>query len=147
MKSKLKVLIVEDDKAVKIVYNIGLYESVFAKRFSENGTEALQIFDEWQPDIVILDIMLPGMSGFEVLKAIRQERQDNSTTIMMASSHSGRSEVTECLRFGIQGYVIKPFTHRDIGSKVLDYYQKVNPERAKAALVEFESARRRDLRG
>lgn len=140
------MLVVEDNRQIQRIYKIGLYDSVFEKRFAENGIEALEIYDNWRPDIIVLDIMLPGMSGYALLKEIRDERGDWTTAVIMASCISGSDAVMEFLKLGIQGYLVKPFTHNQVGCKILGYYQKSNPRKADAARAAFETARRRSLR-
>jgi DNA-binding response OmpR family regulator len=140
---KVKVLIAEDDKHVRLIYNIGLIDQVFEKRFDETGSEILKIYKWWQPDILILDIMLPGASGYAILKAIRQDMKDETTPIMMASCLSRQDIVVPCIQLGVQGYLVKPFTHREIARKVLDCYQKANPEKGTAALARFDAVRAR----
>jgi len=136
--NKIRTLIVEDDKAVSLIYKNGLPEEVFEKRLLADGNDALEIYREWKPDILILDIMLPGTSGYAILKSIREEMQSADTAIVMATALSGREAVMDCLSLGIQGYIVKPFTHKEIGQRVLGYYRKTNPERAETALALLE---------
>jgi DNA-binding response OmpR family regulator len=144
MAEKLKMLIVEDSKAVQVIYNTGLSDSVFEKRFETDGEQALEIYHTWKPDIIVLDIMIPGMSGYSVLKAIRKRREDTTTTVVVASSLSERDTVVDILKLGVQGYLVKPFTHKEIGGKILEFYKKMNSERAEAALAVLESDRKEE---
>ncbi|MHC1744427.1 MAG: PleD family two-component system response regulator [Syntrophobacteraceae bacterium] len=143
---KLKVLVVEDSREIQAIYKIGLTDAIFDKRFVENGVEGLEIYENWRPDIVLLDIMIPGMSGYNVLKEIRDDRGDWTTAIVMATCISGADAVAEMAKLGIQGYLVKPFTHKEIGCKILGYYHKVNPGRAAAATALLDECRRRNLR-
>jgi DNA-binding response OmpR family regulator len=138
---KLKVLIAEDDKHVLLTYKAGLIDDVFEKEFINDGNNVLETYKEWKPDIILLDIMLPGMSGYAVLKAIREDLEDKTTTIVMATSLSDREDVLDCMKLGIQGYFVKPFTRQEIAGKVLGSYQKMNPEKAMAAAARLESAK------
>jgi two-component system response regulator MtrA len=136
---KIKTLIAEDDKSISLIYEIGLNEEVFEKRFLTNGDDVLEAYEEWKPDILILDIMLPGTSGYAILKVIREEKESTGTAIIMATSLSDRAAVMDCLELGIQGYMVKPFTHKEISLRVLSYYQKTNPKRAASALALLDS--------
>jgi len=136
---KIKTLIAEDDKSISLIYEIGLNREVFEKRFITNGDDVLEAYEDWGPDILILDIMLPGTSGYAILKVIREKEQNTGTAIIMATSLSDRSAVMDCLELGIQGYIVKPFTHKEISQRVLSYYQKVNPDRAASALALLDS--------
>ena len=135
---KIKILIVEDSANINLLYNRGLPDVIFEKRFAQNGRDALTIYQEWGPDIIVLDVMLPVVSGYAVLKKIRQTVGDLLTTIIMSTSLSKKDDVTTMMKQGIQGYIVKPFSIRDIGGRILRYYEKVEPERASAALVLYE---------
>jgi DNA-binding response OmpR family regulator len=139
MAEKLKTLIIEDSKPILVIYDAGLSNNIFEKRFERDGNQGLETYHKWQPDIIVLDLMIPGMSGYSLLKEIREIRKDAATTIIVASSLSDRDTVADMLRLGIQGYLVKPFTHLEIGRKILESYKKMKPERAEAALADLES--------
>ena len=130
---KIKILIVEDDLTTQLIYEKGLFNDVFDKKMTASGKEVLVIYNEWHPDIIILDIQLREMNGDLVLKEIRKTLGDQKTTIVMATSQSKINDVKPCIDLGIEGYLVKPFPMREIGSKILTYYAKKEPERAKMA--------------
>jgi len=127
---KIKILVVEDDHTTQILYDKGLFNQVFDKKTVASGKEALLVYGEWHPDIIILDIYLPEMTGYQVLKAIRTMIDDTKTTIVMATSLSGREDIMSCMKLGVEGYIVKPFSLQEIGVKILGYYAKKEPERA-----------------
>ncbi|MFB3924519.1 MAG: response regulator [Syntrophales bacterium] len=130
---KLKVLIVEDHKATQKLYDFGLHEDVFEKRFADNGQDGLDIYRSWRPDVILLDIMLPLISGYAALKEIREKEKDKTTAIIISSSLMSREDILDCARLGIQGYVIKPVNFKGIDVKILEYYSKTNAENAERA--------------
>jgi len=130
---KIKTLIVEDDATTQLIYEKGLFNDVFDKKMTVSGKEALVIYNEWHPDIIILDIQLREMNGDLVLKEIRKTLGDQKTTIVMATSQSKINDVKPCIDLGIEGYLVKPFSLREIGSKILTYYAKKEPQRAAIA--------------
>lgn len=130
---KIKILIVEDDFSTQLLYEKGLFNEVFDKRIVASAEEALVIYNELHPDIIVLDIMLPEKSGDQILKDIRQTIGDQKTTIVMATSKTQINDVRHCMNIGIEGYIAKPFSLRDIGPKILSYYAKKEPERASKA--------------
>ena len=87
----------------------------------------------WHPDIIVLDIFLPEMTGYQVLKTIRTDIEDKKTTIVMATSLSSSQDVQSCIKLGVEGYIIKPFQCGEIGVKILSYHAKREPERAQKA--------------
>lgn len=118
---RLKVLIVEDDKAIWELYDNGLSDDLFEKTFADNGKEGLRLYHSLKPDIMVLDIMLPVMTGYSLLKEIRIKLCDSSTTIIMATSLSGKNDIVDCVRIGIQGYIMKPFKVKEIGGLIMKY--------------------------
>jgi len=130
---KIKILIVEDDHTTQLLYDKGLFDQLFDKKIVASGKEALHAYNEWHPEIIILDIYLPEMTGYQVLQAIRTTFEDRKTTIVMATSLSGSEDVKSCMKLGIEGYIIKPFSLREIGAKILAYYAIKEPERARKA--------------
>ena len=122
---KLKVLVAEDEGATLAVYkNKALDETVFETSFAENGKEALEKYNAWEPDIILLDIYMPVITGFTVLKEIRQNILDTSTVIIMVTSLSEKEDILQCLEMGIQGYIVKPFDVRSLTKRILEYYEK-----------------------
>ena len=130
---KIKILIVEDDHSTQSLYDKGIFDQIFDKKMVVSGKDAIFVYDEWRPDIIVLDIYLPEMTGFQVLKEIRTTFKDRKTTIVMATALSGSEDVRSCINLGIEGYIIKPFPFREIGAKILGYYAKKEPERARKA--------------
>jgi DNA-binding response OmpR family regulator len=130
---KIRTLIVEDDRTTGLLYDKGLFDQIFDKKIIVSGKEALRVYQEWHPEIIILDIYLPEMTGYQVLKTIRTVIGDMKTAIVMATTLSGPEDVLSCMKMGIEGYIIKPFSCSDIGAKVLGYYAKKQPERARMA--------------
>ena len=131
MPERLKILIAEDDLSAQLLYDKGLSDEVFEKRFARDGEKALEEYRSWKPDIMLLDIMMPVMSGYLLLKEIREKHKDDSTVIIMASSLSGEEDVRDCIKLGIQGYIVKPFKHKELTDKILQYYSQCESESPK----------------
>ena len=125
---KLKLLIAEDDKVTRRIYQKGLPETIFETRMVADGSETLKTYKEWNPDVILLDIMMPVLNGFQVLQKIRTNFKDKATTIIMATSMSEKSSIVECVKLGIQGYVIKPFPREEIASTIVKYH-RANPNK------------------
>jgi CheY-like chemotaxis protein len=125
---KLKVLIAEDEDSIQKLYDKGLTDEMFDKRFASNGVEALDIYETWSPDIIILDIYMPVMTGYSVLKKIRKEFVDTSTAIIMCTAVNQNDDIKDCMQLGVHGYVVKPFRFKTIGTKILKCYQSGGKE-------------------
>jgi CheY-like chemotaxis protein len=126
----LKILIAEDNSFSRKFYDNYISGKVFDKRFAENGREALEIYTEWRPDIILLDLMMPVMSGQEVLQEIRETRKDLATTVIISSLSSHKDDVSVCAHYGVQGYLVKPLNPKEISKILLQLYKKANPRKA-----------------
>jgi CheY-like chemotaxis protein len=122
--SRIRILIAEDDKSTQDLYDKGLADDVFEKRFAANGKDALEMYRSWKPDVIILDIFMPVVTGYSVLQEIRTEMEDRTTRIIMATSLSENQHAQDCIQLGIQGYIIKPFRYKEIGNKIIQYIKK-----------------------
>ncbi len=126
---KIKVLIVEDHKVTQKLFDKALQDDIFEKKIAENGQDALDHYREWKPDVILLDILLPVVSGYTILKEIRQKDKDASTAIIITSSLISKEDIIDCVKLGIQGYLVKPINFKEMSHKVLEYFIKAYPER------------------
>lgn len=125
MAEKLKILIAEDEEVTRHLFQIAFRdEARFESRQVTNGEEALVAFKSWQPDIVLMDIMMPQMNGFETLQTIRQTLNDTTTTVIMVSSVTDKQDIVACAKLGIQGYVLKPFQVKTLAETVVGYHRQ-----------------------
>lgn len=110
----MRILIAEDDKVIQALYKQGLQAEAYELKFATEGKEAIAIYEEWRPDIVVLDYGLPVCNGYQVLKHIREIAKDKKTTVIMVTSISDQDTVIACARLGVQGYIVKPFKTKEI---------------------------------
>ena len=120
--NKLKILVAEDEEVTQKLYAISFRNEKHELRFTDNGEDALKMYISWQPDIIILDIMMPNLNGFQTLEAIRTNIKDTETTVIMATAVSDKKEIIACAKLGIQGYILKPFTAKNLAETVLNYH-------------------------
>lgn len=124
---KLKILIAEDDNATTLLYRIAFRNQRDTELLLvSDGEEALTRYKSWHPDIVVLDFVMPKVSGLEALETLRDILNDTTTTVIMVSSVKDKKQVTACIKLGIQGYILKPFDGKTIAQDILDFHQKKN---------------------
>ena len=126
---------------MQILYKNAIREENYEVRYVTNGEEALEHYDAWSPDIVVLDIVMPIMSGFEALKrlkekeriAIHQHGDDGikKTVIIMVTAMGSKSDIMDCLKLGINGYIVKPINWETIESQIMGYYKEAIAKEAK----------------
>ena len=112
---KQKVLIVDDDTSISELISLYLTKECYATRCVENGEEALREFNSWQPDIILLDLMLPGMDGYQVCREIRMS---SDTPIIMLSAKGEVFDKVLGLELGADDYIIKPFDSKEMVARV-----------------------------
>jgi DNA-binding response OmpR family regulator len=107
-----RVLVVEDDATVSAVVSAYLERDGYDCRVAVDGVSAAQIWAQWRPDLVILDVMLPGLSGHEVLR--RRRHDGDETPVVMLSARGEEEDRVVGLEIGADDYLVKPFSPREL---------------------------------
>jgi two-component system, OmpR family, response regulator RegX3 len=110
-----KILVVEDEESIRESLAFLLVKEGYEVRAITNGTEAVEAFEKFDPDLVLLDIMLPGLSGVEITKKIRQKSQ---TPIIMLTAKDTELDKVLGLEIGADDYVTKPFSGRELLARI-----------------------------
>jgi len=120
--SAKKVLVVDDNEDIRNLISIILTGESYEVLAVETGTQALEIYTEFKPDLILLDIMMPGISGFEVLEQIRDIRSAklNSVPIVMITAKSLTDDIDKAIKLGATSYIVKPFRAESLKQKVLE---------------------------
>lgn len=105
----MKLLIIEDDKFFQKFYKSQLEEQGFQVDVAFNGEEGLTKIKEFQPDVILLDIIMPVKDGFEVLETLAQEGTIKDHSILIFSTLGQEKDVQKALELGAKGYVNKSF--------------------------------------
>jgi len=127
MQTQVKILAVDDDPN-----NIAILEELLEDHYdlktSSNGEQALEIAPAFLPDVIFLDIMMPGMDGYEVCRRLREHHTLKDTKIIMLSARAMRAELFEGFRVGADDYITKPFDGDDFLEKVQVHLHPKNAE-------------------
>lgn len=116
MSKNIKALIVEDELSIRKFISINLSRNEFNVEEAESGEEALQKFDVFNPSVVILDVMLPGINGFEVCQKIREKSQD--VVIIMLTAKGQDMDKIMGLEIGADDYMVKPFNPNELIARI-----------------------------
>jgi two-component system, OmpR family, alkaline phosphatase synthesis response regulator PhoP len=114
----VKILIVDDEPNVVELVNYNLKLNGFTTDIANDGRTAIQKIKDGAFDLVILDQMLPVVSGIEVLKTIREDKQLSSTPVLMLTAKSEEADVVQALNFGADDYITKPFRVHEMIARV-----------------------------
>ncbi|HEX5560626.1 MAG TPA: MtrAB system response regulator MtrA [Nocardioidaceae bacterium] len=112
---RVRVLVVDDDPALAEMLTIVLRNEGCDSRVCSNGDRALSDFRDYRPDVVLLDLMLPGRNGIDVCKEIRAE---SGTPIVMLTAKSDTVDVVLGLESGADDYVVKPFKPKELVARI-----------------------------
>ena len=126
-----RILIIDDEPQITRVLRASLSAQAFDVRTANDPEEGLRIFAEWPPDLVITDLMMPGLSGVEVCRAIRAK---GSTPVLVLSVRDHEPAKIEALDSGADDYVTKPFRIQELLARVRAHLRRA-PERTESAIV------------
>lgn len=108
-------MIVDDDTSIAELISLYLVKEFYDTRLVYDGAEAVQVFKEYKPDIVILDLMLPGLDGYQVCRQIRNE---SDTPIIMLSAKGEVFDKVLGLELGADDFMVKPFDSKELVARV-----------------------------
>ena len=118
------ILLVEDEKKILDMLSKHLRQEGFGVALATDGLEALQIWQDIKPDLIVLDLMLPGLSGWEVLKRIRQK---NNTPIIVLTARADEVDKLLGLELGADDYITKPFSPRELALRIKAVLRRSRP--------------------
>ncbi|KQN51298.1 two-component system response regulator [Serratia sp. Leaf50] len=110
-----RVLIIEDDADAADVLDAYLKREKYEVAIAADGLIGLEMVQRWKPDLILLDVMLPGMSGTEVLSAVRRK---SNTPVIMVTAMGDLPDKIGALRYGADDYVVKPYNPGEIVARV-----------------------------
>jgi len=109
-----RVLIVEDEPNIVLSLEILLHRAGYETLLARDGEEALELVRRMRPDLVLLDIMLPGRNGYEVCRAVKSEPTLSSIPVIMLTAKGQEVEMLKGLELGASAYIAKPFGNAEV---------------------------------
>lgn len=125
-----RVLIVDDEPNIVAALEYLLQRSGYEVRAAANGDEALQAVEKYGPDLVLLDVMMPKRSGYEVCQRIREREDWKGIKIIMLSAKGREAEVSKGLSLGADLYITKPFSNAELVAHIGDLLGDAGPPAA-----------------
>ena len=119
---KPSILVVDDDPNISRLEQLYLERENYEVRIAADGNEAIEAFRKLPPDLVLLDVMLPGTDGYEVLKAIRKS---GSIPVIMVTAKGETFDKVLCLELGADDYIVKPFDGKELTARVKAVLRRV----------------------
>ena len=145
------LLIVEDEEPLQVLLTYNFQAEGFRVRSTMRGDEVETLVKEEIPDLIILDWMLPGLSGIEVCRRLRAREETSRIPVILLTARGEESERVRGLATGADDYVVKPFSVPELIARVNSILRRVNPESVAEQLaagdIELDRRTRRVLRG
>jgi len=115
-----KILIVDDEPSITVPLKFLMEQHRFEVVVVHNGEDALSVMKEFEPDLVILDIMLPGLDGFQVCQTLKEDPERKRVKVIFLSAMTRDLDIAKGNTLGADAYITKPFSNADVVSLVND---------------------------
>lgn len=122
------ILVIEDEEPLQILLKYNLEAEGYRIRCSAQGEDAAFMIAEERPDLILLDWMLPGISGIEVCRLIRAKPESRDIPIIMLTARSEEAEKVRGLATGADDYLVKPFSVPELLARIKTILRRLNPE-------------------
>ena len=134
MKEKPEILLVDDDPSIRELARLYLEKEGFAVRTADRGDTAVEEFRRLPPDLMLLDVMLPGMDGYQVLREVRQL---GSIPVVMLTARDETFDKVLCLELGADDYITKPFDGKEMVARVKAVLRRTQGKEEQATDLTF----------
>ncbi|PNQ72558.1 response regulator [Hanstruepera neustonica] len=115
-----KILIVDDEPNIVMTLEYAFKKQDFEVYIARDGSEALKILKKDVPDVILLDIMMPNVDGYQTLKFIKEQASLKNTKVVFLTAKNKASDIEKGLKLGADKYLLKPFSVKKIVSEILE---------------------------
>ena len=119
-----RILAVEDDERIRSAVKLALEDEGWTVDEAESGEQAIDLFSRTQPDVVLIDIMLPGIDGFELCRTIRRT---SDVPVVMVTARNDTHDIVAGLEAGADDYLTKPFAAKELSARIRALLRRVRP--------------------
>ena len=114
----MRVLIAEHEPSIVISLEFLMRGCGYEVRVARDGEEALRLAQEFRPDLLLLDVMMPRCNGFEVCRRMREDPATRAVRIVMLTAHGREAQIERGLALGADAYITKPFSNQELVARV-----------------------------
>ena len=123
-----EILIVDDEPGVVVPIQFLMEQQGYLVMIAERGEDALDLIYQYKPDLVLLDIMLPGIDGYEVCEIIRMDPNCRDVKIIFLTAKGREVDIAKGLALGADAYITKPYSNAELVAKVKELLEKTYEE-------------------
>lgn len=142
MAAKQKILIVDDDNNIAELISLYLTKECFDTKIVNDGEEALQAFEQYSPNLILLDLMLPGIDGYQVCREVRAK---SNVPIIMLSAKGEIFDKVLGLELGADDYMMKPFDSKELVARVKAVLRRYQPMKQEEPVSDIKCVSYTDL--
>ena len=142
MVAKQKILIVDDDVNIAELISLYLTKECYDTRMVNDGEEALAVYEQYQPNLILLDLMLPGIDGYQVCREIRTK---SNVPIIMLSAKGEIFDKVLGLELGADDYIMKPFDSKELVARVKAVLRRYQPSKQETPASDIKCVEYPDL--
>ncbi len=113
-----RILIADDERNIVTALRFVLEHQGYEVQVAENGLQAMELMHDFAPQLVLLDVMMPGMNGFDVCQKIRENPAWAATRVVMLSAKGRDLDIAKGLALGADAYISKPFSTRELQERI-----------------------------
>ena len=121
-----EILIVDDEPSIVVPIQFLMEQQGYSVLVAENGEDALDVIYKYKPDLILLDIMLPRIDGYEVCEIVRMNPEYRTTKIIFLTAKGREVEIAKGLALGANAYIVKPFSNTELVAKVKELLNNTN---------------------
>jgi DNA-binding response OmpR family regulator len=129
-----RVLTVEDDERIRSAVKLALEDEGWTVDEAESGEAAIELFNRNAPDVVLIDIMLPGIDGFELCRTLRKT---SAVPIVMVTARNDTHDIVAGLEAGADDYLTKPFAAKELSARIRALLRRIRPSATRRAQLVF----------
>lgn len=129
-----KILIVDDDENISEILNMYLESSGYTTKIASTGKRAQELFLEYNPNLVLLDVMIPGIDGIDVLKWVRKQ---GKVPVIMLTAKGDTFDKVLALELGADDYIVKPFEPKELLARVKAVLRRYSADNAKSEIIKL----------
>jgi len=135
------IFVVDDEKDIRELVSVNLKKYGFKSKEFEDGKSLLKALEKTRPDLILLDIMMPGIDGIELTKIIKQEKQYKKIPIIMITAKTDETDKIVGLEIGADDYVSKPFSPKELIARIKAVLRRYSEEKeeAKSKIIKYGS--------
>jgi DNA-binding response OmpR family regulator len=129
-----RVLTVEDDERIRSAVKLALEDEGWTVDEADSGEAAIELFNRHPPDVVLIDIMLPGIDGFELCRTLRRT---SAVPIVMVTARTDTHDIVAGLEAGADDYLTKPFAAKELSARIRALLRRIRPSATRRAQLVF----------